>query len=169
MRFRLIVSLPLSLAIVGLLLVSASTLFAAVGNAPPSTFDGSAAPAARETAGTAMHASAESIERAVPAEARCDRLRQEIRALSHEVTPCELAPECLGSPLLCPIALDPRIEREYARLRETLQAECGLSPGLPGFAWAAGAEVDLGERCEVAHDGREAAARGERALSTYTF
>lgn len=169
MRFRLLVSLPLSLAIVGLMLVSASTLFAAVENAPAASPIGTAARGASERAGFAADGSAEDVEREVPTEVRCNRLRHEIHALSHEVTPCELAPECHGSPLLCPIALDPRIEREYARLREALRADCGLSPELLDFAWEAGAEVDLAERCELVHDGWEAAVRGERALSTYTF
>ena len=154
MRFRLLVSLPLSFLIVGLLLVSASTLFAA-GEA--------SAPPARSGPSDVIGSGDGS------AVSRCDRLRREIHALSHEVTPCELGPECHGSPLLCPIALDLRIEREYAHLREALEAECGVPPELLDFAWEAGAAFDLADRCALVHDGWEAAASGEAAPSTYTF
>ncbi len=172
MRFRLMISLPLSLAIVGLLLVSASTLFAAVEDAQGTPSVAATRRSEHGSAGSAAAASSGSAEGRAPSEsaaARCDRWRREIHALSHEVTPCALAPECHGSPLLCPIALDPGMEREYARLRTVLQTECGIAPDLLDFAWSAGSEVDLGERCEVVHDGWEAAARGSRAPSTYTF
>ncbi len=154
MRFRLLVSLPLSFLIVGLLLVSASTLFAAgQASAPPAPSGPS------EMVGSG----------AGSAIVRCDRLRREIHALSHEVTPCELGPECHGSPLLCPIALDLRIEREYAHLRAALEAECGVPPERLDFAWEAGATFDLADRCALVHDGWEAAASGEAAPAIYTF
>lgn len=162
-RFRLLVSLPFSLLIVGLLLVSASSLVAAVeGPSPPGSGRAPAFDVAdRELASFGAEAGA--------GEARCDVLRREIHALSHEVTPCALAPECHGSPLLCPIALDARIEREYARLRDALHLHCGVPRGLLDYAWEAGAQADVAERCELAHDGWEAAARGESAPSTYSF
>lgn len=159
-RFRLLASLPFSLLIVGLLLVSASSLVAAVaGPSQP---------------GSAPIPDVDSADREVDADAgtgesRCDVLRREIHALSHEVTPCSLAPECHGSPLLCPIALDPRIEREYTRLRDALQSHCSMPPGLLDFAWEVGTQSDVAEGCELAHAGWEAAARGEAAPSSYSF
>jgi hypothetical protein len=174
-RFRLLVSLPVSLLIVGLLLVSAASFVAAVEGPSPS---GSGAipvddVADREVASVRAEArtrtGAKARTEAGIGESRCDVLRREIHGLSHEVTPCALAPECHGSPLLCPVALDVQIEREYERLRDALQAQCGMPRGLLDFAWEIGAQTQVAERCELAHDGWEAAARGESAPSSYSF
>ncbi len=149
MRFRLLVALPFSLLLVGILFASLANLVIAV-----------------EGRG------AEADGRVFPMgayESRCDRLRREIHALSHEVTLCELAPECHGSPLLCPVALDPRIDREYERLRDALDAQCGLPRGLLDFAWEVGAQADRVDRCGLSHDGWEAAARGATPPASYSF
>lgn len=99
----------------------------------------------------------------------CDVLRHELHALSHAVSPCELPPVCKGSPLLCPVALDTRIEREYARLRDALHERCGLSRSLVDFAWDAGQQIENTDRCALVHDGFEAAARGEARPESYSF
>ena len=157
MRFRLLLALPLSLALVGIILVSAATLVSAIegrGDGIDASHD-------------ALVDSTLRMER--PRESRCDALRREIHALSHEVVPCELAPECHGSPLLCPVALDPRIDREYQRLRDALHEHCGLPRSLLDFAWEVGTQTDLAESCALAHDGFEAAARGEARPTSYSF
>lgn len=99
----------------------------------------------------------------------CDVLRHELHALSHAVSPCELPPDCQGSPLRCPIALDPRIEREYTRLRDALHDQCGLSRSLVDFAWEAGQQIASTDRCALVHDRFEAAARGEARPTSYSF
>ena len=162
MRFRLLLSLPFSLLIVGLLLVSASSLVSAV-EAPL----GPEARLARFV--TADGRGSERRVSIAVGESRCDVLRRELHALSHEVTPCALAPECDGSPLLCPVALDDRIEREYERLRDALHAHCGMPRGLLDHAWELGAQTELAEGCGLVHDGWEAAARGEAAPASYSF
>lgn len=153
MRFRLLGALAISLLLVGIILASAATLVSAIEGRG----DGAGSPA--DWPDLAMRADEE----------RCDVLRREIHALSHEVVPCELAPECHGSPLLCPVALDSRIVREYERLRDALHEHCGLSRSLLDFAWEVGAQADLAETCELAHDGFEAAARGEARPASYSF
>lgn len=157
MRFRLLVSLPFALGIVGLLLLSVSSFVSAVE--APLGPDGRSAGVARSgyAAGFAT------------GESRCDVLRREIHALSHEVTPCANAPECHGSPLLCPVALDVRIEREYERLRDALHAHCGVPRGLLDHAWELGEQVEVADGCALAHDGWESAARGESAPKSYSF
>ena len=180
MHFRLLFSFPLSFVIVGLLLVSASTLFAAgQASAPPAR-----SPLAEQRGGGLASAgfpsgtsgmtdrsgpSVEPIGGDASVVDRCDRLRREIHALSHEITPCDLGPDCHGSPLLCPVALDPRIEREFARLRGSLESDCGVSTEPLDSDWEAGAAFDLADRCALVHDGWEAAARGEAKPPTYTF
>ena len=153
MRFRWLIAFPFSLLVVGIILAVTATLVSAIegwGNGAGSPFKGP-------------------VVSMRPHESQCDVLRREIHALSHEVTPCELAPECHGSPLLCPVAIDPRIDREYERLRDALQEHCGLPRGLLDFAWAVGSQTDVAETCELSHDGWEAAARGEARPTSYSF
>lgn len=104
-----------------------------------------------------------------PARVDCDALRREIHALSHEVSRCALVPECHGQPLRCPLTRDPRIEREYASLRDALHAHCGLPRSLVDFAWSAGEQVDLDADCAIVHDGWEAVFRGEAQPTSYSF
>jgi hypothetical protein len=153
MRFRLLVALPISLLLMGIILASAAKLVSAIEGRS----DGLDAPV-----------DAPRLTDRAP-ESECDVLRREIHALSHEVTPCELAPECHGSPLLCPVALDSRITREYERLRDALHEHCGVPRSLLDFAWEVGVQIDLAETCEFAHDGFEAAARGESRPTRYSF
>lgn len=168
MRLRLIASFAFAACLVGLALVSAATFVSALDrhaildDAWPRDPEAGYGASARLTLG------------GIRLESSCDELRRELHALSHAVSRCELTPECKGSPLLCPRALDARIDREYERLRDALHAHCGFPSGLLDFAWAAGVtggvdEVDLAEGCEVAHDGWEAAARGEARPESYSF
>ncbi|MFO0691270.1 MAG: hypothetical protein U0900_21405 [Myxococcota bacterium] len=99
----------------------------------------------------------------------CDVLRHELHTLSHTLSPCELPPVCQGSPLLCPVALDARIEHEYARLRDALHDRCGLARSLVDFAWEAGQQIERGDHCAFVHDRFEAAARGEARPESYSF
>ena len=155
MHFRLLVSFPVALLLVGVALASASSLVSAFerGQAagPPPPIE---------------------VQRF---ESTCDILRRELHALSHAVSPCELPPDCQGSPLLCPFTQDARIEREYERLRDALHEQCGLPRSLVDFAWDAsdawdaGEQVDGAEHCELAHDGFEAAVRGEAKPTSYSF
>lgn len=154
MRWRLLSSFAIALLWMAGVVATAATLVSALegdSSGEPGAF-------AAEQIGTS------SLERF-----DCDGLRREIHALSHEVTRCSTSDDCRGSPLLCPMALDPRIEREYERLREALHARCGLPRKLLDFAWVAGEQVDLGEDCALVHDGFEAAVRGEATPTSYSF
>ncbi|MBK7952046.1 MAG: hypothetical protein IPK00_25680 [Deltaproteobacteria bacterium] len=146
---RLLVSFPIALLLGFMLIASTAALVSAVENR------GASKPI-------------EAIRVELVAES-CDVLRHELHALSHAVSPCELPPDCQGSPLLCPIALDARIEREYARLRDALHDQCGLSRSLVDFAWDAGEQLESTDHCGVVHDGFEAAARGEARPTSYSF
>ena len=59
-------------------------------------------------------------------ESRCDVLNRKIGAISRSATNCEEDLQCLGSPILCPIVMDERTEREYRALREELAEQCGM-------------------------------------------
>jgi len=142
-----------------------------------STFVEALEPGSGDSAGAAADPGAEPrfspLLAGLTRESSCDVMRRELHALSHEVIPCGRAPECQGSPLACPRALDPRIAREYERLRDALDAECGLSRDLVDFAWELGRQPgessDTGGDCALVHDGFEAAVRGEARPTTYTF
>lgn len=146
---RLLASFPVALLLVCVALASAATLV--------SGFDRTA---------EADVAHAFEVDRV---ESTCDVLRRELHALSHEVVSCSLPPECHGSPLLCPVALDRASQQEYERLRDALHAQCGLPRSLVDFAWGVGEQADAGVRCGRVHDGFEAAARGEARPSSYLF
>ncbi len=60
-------------------------------------------------------------------ETDCDRLQAEIQTLSQSATNCDEDLLCLGSPILCPIAMDAHNERRVLTLREELEAGCGFS------------------------------------------
>ena len=125
MRFRLLIALPISLVL--------------VGDHPRLGGDPGVRDRRAGRRGRRLRPIRRSMARFARTNPQCDVLRREIHALSHEVTPCELAPECHGSPLLCPVALDPRIDREYERLRDALHA--ALRPA------ARAARFCLGGRC----------------------
>ena len=152
MRIRLLVCLPVALLWVALVFASISSFVRAIE--------------LEEVTGVRRF-----LPRPPPT--TCDVLRHEIHALSHAASPCAPSPECQGSPLLCPRALDVRIEREYERLRDALHEQCGLPRGLLDFAWAVGEHAegtsDGAAGCEVVHDGWESAVRGQARPSSYSF
>lgn len=150
---RLLVSFALSTVLVLLVLSSTSVLVSAI----------------ERQGDEASHEPAPIGEAIDPTASSCDDLRHALHALSHAVSPCALPPACQGSPLLCPIALDARIEREYARLRDALHERCGLSRSLVDYAWETGQQIETTDRCGVVHDGFEAAARGEARPTSYSF
>lgn len=152
MRIRLLVCLPIALLLVALAFASVSTWVSAI-EVDEIVAAGTFGPRSRD--------------------ATCDVLRHEIHALSHTVSPCAPSPECQGSPLLCPQALDVRIEREFERLRNALHEQCGIPRDLLDFAWEVSEHVDGTSdgagRCELVHDGWESAVRGEARPSSYSF
>ena len=111
MRFRLIAFLPLAATAVALLLLTASSLVSAI--------DASLVPEPR------MHAQPIRIQ---SFETECQMLSREFEELSRAATLCDRDPRCLGSPLLCPIAMDAELEARYQRLRRALQSRCEVSP-----------------------------------------
>ena len=146
MRLRHLVFLPVATMIGFVVLLAASSLVSALersvqGEAPPIT-----------------------LQRY---ETVCDRLFREAHALSHEATRCDVQADCEGSPLLCPVAQDVRVEREYARLRTELHAECGVPLDLMDYAW--GGPAGEGPGCGGTHDWLEAAASGVVAPTRFVF
>ena len=112
-------------------------------------------------------------------ESECDALFREIHDLSHEVSSCEaesvvpppsLDAACQRSPLLCPAAMDNRVDREFKRLRDVLSERCGVSLSLMDYAWSGG-EGSAGElrTCGASHDWLEAARSGEAEPSSFIF
>jgi len=63
--------------------------------------------------------------RLVRYESACDRMEQRLAELARAATACDADPGCLASPLLCPIEMTVVHEREYERLRDRLERECG--------------------------------------------
>lgn len=169
MRNRLLAAFPVALMLVFVTLAGASTLVSAFdrashgGIAHAGASQGESSQAGAEVPRAARDVDAERFE------ATCDGLRRALHALSHAVVPCTLPPECNGSPLLCPAALDPAPQREYERLRDALHDRCGLSRSLVDFAWGVGEPHDAVRACGRGHDGFEAAARGEARPSSYLF
>jgi len=106
MRLRLLAFIPPAALISAALLVSASSLVSAL-----------------ESTLTPIASSAIEIERF---ESRCDELDREIEALSRAATSCDQDLQCLRSPILCPIAMDEEMEREYRTLREERRESCGV-------------------------------------------
>lgn len=149
MRLRLLACLPIAALIVALMLGAASPLVVAFERSQDESVPRPFVVSRYETA--------------------CDALRREIHALSHRVSRCELAPECRGSPLLCPVALDAGIQLDYERLRDALERQCGVPRGLVDFAWESGEQLEHAGGCGISHDGFEAAARGESRPRSYAF
>ncbi len=154
MRLRHLVFLPIAAMIGFLVLASASSLVLALEGSVVSAFEGS------------VHAETMAI-RVSRYETVCDRLFREAHALSHEVTSCEARVACAGSPLLCPVAQDQQVEREYARLRTELHAECGVPLDLMDYAW--GGPAGEGPACGYAHDWLEAASSGAAEPTRFVF
>ena len=148
MRLRLLAFVPPAVLIAALLLASASSLVSAIEarivpepSPPPITL--------------------------TRYESECELLFRQAHELSHAATSCEVDPECEESPLLCPVATDVEIEREYQTLRRELHERCGVSLRLMDFAW--GGPYDESHICGAAHDWLETAARGERDPTTFLF
>ena len=59
-------------------------------------------------------------------ESRCQALDRKIEVLSRAATSCDQDLQCLGSPILCPIAMDSEMERDYRALREERREYCGV-------------------------------------------
>ena len=166
MRIRLIAYLPIATSISVLLLSSASSFVSAVERVwiPDST-------------------DLLPIMRVRQFETECEELFREIHALSHETTRCDESAECLGSPLLCPAAMDVEIEREFQRLRAALNERCGLSLRLMDYAWGegvsasregretstGGVEREDGARCSASHDWLEATTSGDIEATRFLF
>lgn len=169
MRNRLLAAFPVALMLVFFTLVGASTLVSAFDRASQGGASrGESSQDDASQAGADAPRKARDVE-AGRFESTCDGLRRALHALSHAVVPCTLAPECNGSPLLCPAALDPAPQREYERLRDALHDRCGLPRSLVDFAWGVGGPHDAVPACGRGHDGFEAAARGEARPSSYLF
>jgi hypothetical protein len=67
--------------------------------------------------------------RLVRYESTCERIEQRLAELARAATACDAAPSCLVSSLVCPIEMTASHEREYERLRDRLQRECGSAHG----------------------------------------
>jgi len=117
MPLRLLAFLPPAMLITALILVSASSLVSAI--------DTKLTPASPERPPL-------QVQRY---ETTCDVLHREVYELARHATPCARDLRCLGSPLLCPIAMDADLEREYQRLRGELNRECGVPLRLTDAAW----------------------------------
>lgn len=106
MRLRLLAFVPPATAITVALLISASTLVSAL--------EASLTPVVIPTI---------PIERF---ESQCEILDRRIAALSRSATSCNEDLHCLGSPILCPVAMDAKDERDYQALLEQHREHCGV-------------------------------------------
>jgi hypothetical protein len=77
-------------------------------------------------------------------ESRCDELDRKIEALSRAATSCDQDLQCLQSPILCPIAMDERAERDYRALREERHEHCSIPLLRPESSSARFREVSPG-------------------------
>lgn len=154
MRLPKLAFLPPAIVVTWLLLIAAASLVSAIER---SLFE------ARESAAVIR------IERF---ETECDALYRALHALSHEVSSCEPASVCEGSPLLCASALDVEIDREFERLRTALHDRCDFPLGLMDFAWSTPAghvPSESTSKCGAAHDWLETAASGEAKVTRFIF
>lgn len=117
MRLRLLAFLPIAGVITFAILVSAASIVSALERSvvPPT------AP--------------EPPIRVSRFETECERLVRDLHELTHEASSCETQSACAASPLLCPVALDTNLDREFQRLRSALHARCDYSLGLLDYAW----------------------------------
>lgn len=152
MRMRLLAFLPFSILVTLVLLLGASSLVSALD---------------RTIIGIADSPDASSLIPLQQYESHCEALYREIHDLSHAATRCDERPECAGSPLLCPAAMDEAIDRDFKRLRRLLSEQCGLPRGLMDYAW--GGPIGEEPVCGAAHDWLEAATSGETTRSNFVF
>ncbi len=160
MRLRILACLPVAALITFLVMVSASSAL----EGSVSALEGAEGMrGGRHVEGFGAQAPIPLVRR----ESECDRLFREAHTLSHEVTTCELAPACNGSPLLCPAAQDARVERAFERLRSALHERCGVPLDLMDYAW--GGPAGEGPDCGGAHDWMESAASGAAEPTHFVF
>ena len=160
MHLRFLALLPVATAITFLLFFSASSFVSAVertilAEPPPGLIQVSAY------------------------ESECDALFREIHDLSHEATSCDgeesagLRSSLVGcdrSPLLCPSAMDNRIDREFRQLRTALNERCGVSLSLMDYAWRAGdGAFSEAQACGASHDWLESARSGAAEPRSFVF
>jgi hypothetical protein len=60
-------------------------------------------------------------------ESSCAAVQRQVDEIGRSATACEADPGCLLSPILCPVVLDENRAREYDRLRDWLDRECGIT------------------------------------------
>jgi len=160
MRLRLLAFVPPAAVISAVILVSASSLVSAL-----------------EAKFTPTVSSAIPIQRY---ESFCDRLERKIEVLSRAATSCDQDIQCLGSPILCPIAMDEEMQREYRELQAERSSQCGVagvseliaaSPGIASLMDLSISPFDVDSNaCYAARNWLESAANRETSdLSTFVF
>ena len=158
MRLRLIAFVPVAMLVSFLISVSVSSLVSALA----------------ESILVRTQPSLEPI-RIQPFESECDRLSREFEtimqfsdiAYTSVARNCQLKPRCLESPLLCPIATDIQIEREYQRLRIALHTRCEVPLALVNATW--GGPFLERPVCERKRSGTEGAGRDGAERGTFVF
>lgn len=113
-------------------------------------------------------------------ESFCDGLERKIEVLSRAAPSCEQDIQCLGSPILCPIAMDKKMQREYRELQVERSELCGIggvseliaaSPGIASLMDLSISPVDVDSiTCYSARNWLVSAASREASdLSTFSF
>ena len=100
-------------------------------------------------------------------ETECEALFQEIHALSHERTRCDAQPECAGSSLLCPAAMDAEVDRAFRQLRIALHERCDVPVSLMDYAW--GGPIGETPVCGDSHDWLESMTSGKAKPTRFIF
>jgi hypothetical protein len=105
-------------------------------------------------------------------ESRCEELDRKIEALSRAATSCDQDLQSLGSPILCPIAMEEDAERDYRALREERHEHCGIPRLRPESSSASLWEVSLepsrmdSRACRSLTNWLESAEKGRATLPT---
>lgn len=106
MGLRLLASFPIAALMVAVLLVSASSYVSAV------------------EASFTLNSRTNVAIRIDRYETKCRELDRAIQQISRRATACDRDLQCLGSPILCPISLNEKEEREYRKLRGEFGRQC---------------------------------------------
>jgi hypothetical protein len=160
MRLRLFAFVPPAAMISAALLVSASSMVSAL-----------------EARFTPTASSAIPIQRY---ESFCEGLQRRIEVLSRAATNCDQDIQCLGSPILCPIAMDRDMQREYRELLEERREQCGtgavselvaMSPGIASLMDLSTSPFDVDpSTCHATQTWLESAANREASdTSVFVF